>query len=163
LEEAVLAYDQQRFSDAAGICKKVLEILPEHKKAKDILVQANDAQAKAQAQMHLRRGRYAIREGQIKEAKWHLEQAAAVEKENVEARHLLAEILLQHERDSFGALALMKEIIVLGGQRSRYFATLGDIFFEMKDIDRAADAYNKALRMEPENKELKKKLRLCKR
>ncbi len=163
LSDATLAASHGQTADAQTLCKKVLAMAPDCAAAKEILKQTTEQQAKSQAQMHIRRGRYAAREGQIKEAKWHLEQAAAIDKTNVEARHLLAEIMLLHERDFFSALAAMKEVIVLGGQKARYFSTLGDIFLEMKELDRAADAYNKALRMEPENKELKKKLKLCKR
>jgi tetratricopeptide (TPR) repeat protein len=163
LSEAESALSQERPADAQAMCKKILAACPEHVGAKEILKQVSEIQSKTQAQMHIRRGRYAVREGQVKEAKWHLEQAVAVDKSNVDARHLLAEIMLTNERDAFSALAMMKEVIVLGGQKARYFITLGDIFLEMKDLDRAADAYNKALRMEPENPELKKKIRLCKR
>lgn len=163
LKDASFALEQERFSDAMSLCKEIMEVFPKEDRAAKIFKAAEEGLSKSQVRMHLRRGQYALREGQIKEAKWHLEQAVAQDKENMDARHLLAEIMLQHERDLFAALALMKEIIVLGGQRSRYFVTLGDIFLEMKDTKRASDAYNKALRIEPENKDLKKKLRLCKK
>ena len=163
LAEAEAAFKQERFAEAAAAAKMVLNASPGHTRATELLKTATEAQGRIQAQMHLRRGYYAVREGQFKEAKWHLEQAALLDKKNTDARHLLAQIMLQQERDCIGALALMKEVIVLGGQRSRYFATLGDIFLEMKDTDRATDAFNKALRLDADNKELKKKLRLCRK
>lgn len=163
LGEVERALSEQRFADALTMCRTLLNIDPKNTQVQGLLKTATVGQGKAQAQANLRRGLYAVREGQVQEAKWYFEQAASQDKDNVEARHLLAELLLQHEHDCVSALVLMKEVIVLGGQRARYFATLGDVFLGMKDYERATDAYNKAMRLEPDNKDLKKKLRLCKK
>ena len=71
----------------------------------------------------------------------------------------LAEVLLETSRDFQQALDLMKEVIVLGGQRARYYVTLGDIFLSMKEPGRAQDAFKKALRLEPNNKEIQKRIK----
>lgn len=124
---------------------------------------ADEKQTQMQIKMHLSKGRYSFREGLIKEAKQHFQQALALDSKNIEARHSLAELLIRHEKDFSTALVLMKEVIILGGQCAGYFVTLGDIFYAVKDMDRAQDAYNRALKMEPQNKEVKKRLRLCKK
>nr|NIQ11253.1 tetratricopeptide repeat protein [Gammaproteobacteria bacterium]NIR94998.1 tetratricopeptide repeat protein [Gammaproteobacteria bacterium] len=38
------------------------------------------------------------------------------------------------------------------------FEHLGDILFDLRNIERARDAYERALQLEPENVELRKKL-----
>ena len=163
LEQAELAMSEERFADAANIARTILKQFPEHKDASAILRNASEGLARIQARLHIRRGRYAMKDGQVEQAKWHFEQALLVDKNNLDARHLLADLVFQAEQNMDKALALMKEVIVLGGQRARYFATLGEIFLAIEDFSRAADAFRRALELEPENREIKKKLKLCTR
>jgi len=155
--------EQERFADAANITKSILKQFPDHERAAVVLKCAGEGLSQVQARLHIRRGRYAVKDGQPDQAKWHFEQALVIDKDNIEARHLLADLILDTERNAERALSLMKEVIVLGGKRARYFATLGDIFMVIEDFERAADAFRRALKLEPENRELKKKLKLCTR
>lgn len=163
LEDALLAMDQERHSDAANISKTILKHYPNNEKAKQILNDAGRGIAQSQAHLHMRRSRYAIKDGQLEQAKWHLEQALIVDQNNMDARHQMAQLSFEREGDINRALSLMKEVIVLGGQRAKYFVTLGEIFLAMEDLARAFDAFNRALQLEPENREIKKKLKLCSR
>jgi tetratricopeptide (TPR) repeat protein len=140
-----------------------LSVEPDNPRALEMMASANEANARTQAQQHIRRGRYAKNEGRLEEAIWYFEQALSLEKNNLDARHLLAELLVDSRTDLTRAMALMKEVVVLGGQRARYYVTLGDIFLLAKDVERAQDAFQKALRMEPENREIKRRLKLCKK
>ena len=75
---------------------------------------------------------------------------------------MLAELVFE-AGDVQRALGLMKEVIVLGGQRARYFVTLGEIFLAIEDLERASDAFNRALSLEPDNRDIKKRLKSCNR
>lgn len=163
LQQAGRALEQGQIPTAVHMLKQVLKLDPSHEMAQEMLAAANEANNRAQAQQHVRRGRFAKNEGGIDEAKWHFEQALALEKNNIDARHCLAEALLDSRSDLPRALALMKEVIVLGGQKARYYATLGEIFLLAKETDRAQDAFQKAIRLDPENRDLKKRLKLCKK
>ena len=155
--------ERENYKEAMDLLSKVIENSPDNHEAEEMLRAATLHHQRAQAGAHLRRGRYARIEGEHEQAIWHFEQALGIDKDNLDARHLLAELFVEKQQNLGRALALMKEVIVLGGQRSRYFATLGEIFLLAKELDRAADAFNKALTMEPNNSDLKKRLRQCKK
>lgn len=163
IAEAQGAMKKGIYAEAAEYLKKALEIAPNDRNAQRLLETATLEHKKAQAQAHLRRGRYAKSAGELEQALWHYKQALTNDKDSLDARHLIAELFVEQQTNLDRALAYMREIIVLGGQKARYFVTLGDIFLLLKEVDRATDAFNKALTMEPNNKDIKKRFRYCKK
>ena len=163
LKEAEIAIEQEHFGDAVRFLREVLSMDPENSAAKELLGKAIEGQNSASAQNYLRQGRMALRQGDGRQAEREYLRALECDPSNLDARHLLAELLLSEHRDLPRALTLMKEIIALGGQRARYFATLGELLLLAKDNERAYDAYARAASMEPSNKEYAKRLRVCKK
>jgi tetratricopeptide (TPR) repeat protein len=162
LADAELAMDQDRYSDAANLARSILKHYPDNEKAKQLLKDAGKGLSQTQVRLHMRRSLYARRDGQPEQAKWHLEQALVIDPNHIDARHMLAELFFE-AGDVQRALSLMKEVIVLGGQRARYFVTLGEIFLAIEDLERASDAFNRALSLEPDNRDIKKRLKSCNR
>ena len=64
-------------------------------------------------------------------------------------------------RDLQRAVSLCKEVIGMGGQRARYYATLGELFLLGKEMTRAQEAFRRALVYEPDNKEYQKRIKAC--
>ncbi|MCK9461872.1 MAG: tetratricopeptide repeat protein, partial [Proteobacteria bacterium] len=110
---------------------------------------------------YLRQARYERQHGDPEVARTHFEKAISVDPTNVDARHQLAELLVERRMDLRKALQLTREVIGLGGQRAKYFVTLGEILLLSKDKERAAEAFERALGLEPDNKEIKKRIKLC--
>ncbi len=158
-ERAEEAMDQSQHAAAAKILGEILQMVPDNPQALEMLAAVNAENNRIQLQQHIRRGRFAKNENRFDEAKWHYEQALLLDKDNIDARHLLAEMLLETSSDLHKALDLMKEVVVLGGQRARYYVTLGDIFLSLKEPGRAQDAFKKAFRLEPDNKEIQKRIK----
>ena len=134
---------------------------PTNSEAQELLEKAKQAAVQEMAQNHIRQGLCHRRQGRVDEAVAHFERAVAMDRRDIEARHLLAELLVENMVDLPRALALMREVIAMGGQKARYFATLGEILFLAKELERARDAFERALSMEPGNKEWSKRLKAC--
>ncbi|MCP4606708.1 MAG: tetratricopeptide repeat protein [Proteobacteria bacterium] len=163
LEDAKIAIEHERFGDATRLLYEILSADPGHSEAKEMLKAAEEGNMWTIAQGHLRKGRFQQREGNLKLARKHFEQALSIDSDNIDARHLLAEALVKERKDLPRALTLANEVIDMGGQRARYFATLGEILIMAKDYGKAEQAFEKAILMEPDNKEYKKRLKVCKK
>ena len=115
------------------------------------------------AKEHVSKGMHEQRQGNLPIAIKHFGQAADIDENNLNARHLLAEALLEARQELPRALTAIKEVISKGGQRARYFATLGEILLLAKDYEHAQGAFEQALAEDPDNKEYKKRLKACKK
>jgi tetratricopeptide (TPR) repeat protein len=163
LSDADLAIEQERYMDALRFVEEILAVRPDNKKALEMKMLAEEGSAWAQAQDTMRKGRMEQRRGEYDLARQYYEEAIEIDEKNVDARHMLAELLLETKNDLQRALKLAKEVIVMGGQRARYFATLGELLLLADEAERAAQAFEKALTLEPDNKNYKKLLKQCKK
>jgi tetratricopeptide (TPR) repeat protein len=161
LDEASLAIEVGRFSDAVKLLRKVIAQHPSSPRSAELLKRAEVGAAREISSGYLRQGRFESQHGDPDFAIEKFDKAIAADPSNLEARHLLAEMLLERRRDLGRALSLCREVIGLGGQRAKYFATLGEILLLSKDKARAAEAFERALEIEPDNKDVKKKLKMC--
>ncbi|MCP4675654.1 MAG: DnaJ domain-containing protein [Deltaproteobacteria bacterium] len=159
LDEAEMAIEQERFSDALRFIQECLDHEPENEKAMELLAKAEAGNAWTLAQGCLRKGRMQMRDNDLDAAQRQFEKALKIDAGNLDARHLLGEVLLKNNQDLGRALTLVKEAIVMGGQRARYFATLGELMLLAKDRENAANAFEKACDLEPDNKDYKKRLK----
>jgi curved DNA-binding protein CbpA len=159
VEAAMLALDTKRFSEATNLLNEALQLNPGNPQAKDLLELAKAGTLRSMAQDCVRQGMYERRRGEPELAKEQFEKAMRADPENVDARHQLAEVLLELRQDLTRAYNLAREVIGMGGQRARYFATLGEILLLAKDNLRAREAFTRALALEPDNKDFKKKLK----
>jgi len=158
---ATLALEQGRPSEAVRFLEQILAEQPDNEKATELLNEAKEKAVRAASLDLVRNGRLAVRKGDVEEALQCFERASELDANNLEARYSLAEALVERERDLERAITLIKEVIVLGGQRARYFGTLGDACIKAKQMGRAADAFTRALELEPGNRLYKKKLKSC--
>jgi tetratricopeptide (TPR) repeat protein len=163
IHEAEIAMEQDRFAEAVRLLQEAVSIDPENENALEMLEKARAGSIEALAKEHVSKGLFEQRQGNLTVAIKHFDQACEIDVKNLDARHLLAEALLQAQKDLPRALTLIKDVVGMGGQRARYFATLGDILLLAKDPERAGEAYEKAVSMAPNNKEYKKKLKACKK
>lgn len=159
---ARIAMERAEYDDAARLLQSILEEDPDNKVATSLLELARKGAISSMARGSLSKGQIERRQGNTEKALELFEQALAAEPGNLEARHLLADALLEVKRDLSRALLLSKEVVALGGQRARYFATLGELFAMAKEYTRAREAFERAIALEPDNRELKKRLKACK-
>jgi tetratricopeptide (TPR) repeat protein len=162
VERAAMAIEVGKNADAVNILKDVLEKRGDMPRARDMLRQAEAGAMKELSLGYLRQARYQRSHGDPETARAHFEKVLSIDPTSLDARHQLAEMLIEHKLDLRRALTLCREVIGLGGQRAKYFVTLGEILLLSKDREHAAEAFERALSLEPDNKELKKKLKACK-
>lgn len=161
LEQAAMAMENDRYSDAVRLLQEALAVDGANQRALELLGQAETGALHELSSGYVRQARYELHQGNAELAIAHFEKAIAVNAENIDARHQLAEVLYERRLDLPRALKLCREVIGLGGQRAKYFATLGEILLLSKDRLHAAEAFERALRIEPDNKEIVKKLKQC--
>jgi curved DNA-binding protein CbpA len=162
VEQANIALERAEYVEATRILQEVLKADPDNAVAAGMMARAKEGAAQSLASGHVRQGRYEWKNGFAERAIGSFERALASDPGSHEARHLLAEVLLEQRRELPRALALCRELIAMGGQRARYFATLGELLLLAKETRRAQDAFERALAIEPENREYRKRLKACK-
>jgi curved DNA-binding protein CbpA len=162
VERARIALDVGKNADAVLLLKGVLAESTDDARARALLARAEAGAAKELALGYLRQARYERQHGDLETARANYEKAIAADPGALDARHQLAEMLFEHRIDLRRAFALSREVIGLGGHRAKYFVTLGEILLLSKDNERAAEAFERALALEPDNKEIKKKIKICK-
>jgi curved DNA-binding protein CbpA len=163
IEDAKLACEQEQYPKAIQILKKVLLFDPHNAEAQDLMTEAEGESKKILAKGYLRQGRYEKRNGQFDKARSSFDRALKIDPDNIDAQHMLAELLVETRRDLGMARTLVKKVITSGGRKGRYYATLGEIYLLSDDFTRAKDAFERALKLDPENKLYKKRLKLCTR
>jgi tetratricopeptide (TPR) repeat protein len=161
VSQAAMAIELGKHANAVHILQEVLAENGDMPRARDLLRRAEAGATKELSLGYLRQARYERQHGDPEVARAHFEKAISIDPSSLDARHQLAEMLIEHKLDLRKALTLCREVIGLGGQRAKYFVTLGEILLLSKDKERAADAFAHALALEPDNKELKKKLKAC--
>jgi hypothetical protein len=162
IEQAAMAIELGKHAEAVRILQEVLAKRSDLPRAHDLLKKAEAGAMKELSLGYLRQARYERQHGDPETARANFERAIGADPGSLDARHQLAEMLIEHRIDLRRALALSREVIGLGGQRAKYFVTLGEILLLSKDMEHAAAAFERALALEPDNKELKKKLKACK-
>ena len=162
LDHARIAMEQREFASAVTILKEILTLDENNAEVANLLEQAKAEARRALAKGYLRQGRYDLKHGDFKQAKSHFEKALQSDPGNMDARHLLSQTLLDLRSDLPRALLLSKELARMGGQKGRYFATLGELFLLAKENEQACDAFEKAVLLEPDNRDYKKRYKACK-
>ncbi len=162
MNHARIALEQREFTDAVTIFGEILALDGRNAEAADLLEQAKVGARQAIAKGYLRQGRYERKNGDFRQAKSHFDKALQSDPENLEARHLLSQTLLDLRSELPRALVLCRELTRMGGQKGRYFATLGELLLLAKENAKACDAFEQALLLEPDNRDYKKRYKTCK-
>jgi tetratricopeptide (TPR) repeat protein len=161
IEDAKLACEQEQYPKAIQILKKVLLFDPDNADALELMAKADGESKKILAKGYLRQGRYEKRNGQFEKARVNFDRALKIDPDNLDGQHMLAELLVETRRDLGMARTLVKKVITSGGRKGRYYATLGEIYLLSDDFSRAKDAFERALKMDPDNRMYKKRLKIC--
>lgn len=162
IDHARIALEQDEHEEAVRLLKRVLDDAPDDKVALAMVEKAEAGAARSVARSCLSRGQHERRHGNLEAALTCFERALEAEQSNLEAKHLVSDVLLELRRELPRALTLSKEVVTLSGQRARYLATLGELLILAKEKTRARDVFERALALEPDNKDLKKRLKACK-
>jgi tetratricopeptide (TPR) repeat protein len=163
LEEAKLAIDRERYEDAIRFLMPLLAAMPEDEECLRLMETAKKGLSAIRAKNLISRGLVERRRGNYEIAEDLFSRAISVDSGNLDAKHLIAEMLVERQHNLSRALTLIKEVIAAGGQKARYYSTMGDIMVLNQDLGRAGEAFRRALAVDPENKELRKKLETCER
>jgi len=156
-----IAMEVGNHAEAARLFGEVLGLDPDCRRAAELLEQAQAEATRSLAAGYLRQGRYERMLGDMERARASLTNAVDTDPNNVEARYQLAELLLATRRDLRRALTMAREVIALGGQKARYFAILGELLLLAKETASARESFARAVSMEPENKEYRRRLKAC--
>lgn len=158
IEEAKLALDREHYEDAIRFLTPLLTADPDDAQCLELIATAKAGLSRVRARNLISRSLVERRRGNYETAEELLNRAIEVDRSNLDAKHLIAEMLVERQLNIPRALTLAREVIAAGGQRARYYTTLGDIFALNNEQSRANEAYRRALALDPENKELLKKL-----
>ena len=162
INHARIALEQREFASAVSILGEILALDGKNVEAANLLEQAKVGARQVLAKGYLRQGRYERKHGDFRQAKSHFDKALQSDPENLEARHLLSQTLLDLRSELPRALVLCKELTRMGGQKGRYFATLGELLLLAKENAKACDAFEQAVLLEPDNRDYKKRYKTCK-
>jgi curved DNA-binding protein CbpA len=162
LEQAKIAIELEKYSEATRLLEDVLKSDSKNEQARELLGRAKSGAVKALAAGYIRQGLYERRQGDTQRARQNFEKALEADATNIEARYQIADLLLELRMELPRALTLCREVVGMGGQRARYFATLGELLLLAKQADRAGEAFSKAIALEPDNREYRKRLKACK-
>ena len=162
MDHARIALEQREFTGAVSILGEILAMDEKNVEAANLLEQAKIGVRQTLAKGYLRQGRYERKHGDFRQAKSHFDKALQSDPENLEARHLLSQTLLDLRSELPRALVLCKELTRMGGQKGRYFATLGELLLLAKENAKACDAFEQAVLLEPDNRDYKKRYKTCK-
>jgi curved DNA-binding protein CbpA len=149
-------------AEAVRLFTEVLSADHGNARAEELLAKAKADATRALAAGYLRQGRYERLQGDVERSRASLSSALEIDPKNIEARYQLADLLFTERLDLSRALTLAREAIALGGQRARYFVILGELLLLAKDPARARESFSRAVQLEPDNKDYRKRLKACK-
>jgi curved DNA-binding protein CbpA len=162
VKKAELAIERTNYEQAINYLKQVEAGDPNNPQVKHMMKKAQAGFDRSRTYQQLSKGRQSQRAGNYDEAKACFEQAIHIDPTSMDARHLLADVLLETRSDLPRALSMARDIVSKGGQHARYFATLGELYLLNKQYAEARSALNKALEKTPGNDRYKKLLKACK-
>ncbi|MFO8071905.1 MAG: DnaJ domain-containing protein [Polyangia bacterium] len=157
---ASIALEQRQFSRAVGSLEEVLSVDPENRHAREMLGSARAGTRRELAVKYLGQGRYERQGGDPERALRSFEKALEVDADNAEAMYQLADLLLETRQSLPRALELAQRAATTG-HKARYFATLGEILILAGENEKAAEAFRRAMKLEPRNSRHKRRMKAC--
>ena len=163
IDKARMAMEQHEFEMAIECIQEVLLRDGENRLASQLLRKAQSGKIKSDINELIRKGRFEQSRGNSSAALELYETAYKLDISDMEAKFHIAAILLEMRRDLRRAIKLCQEVIGSGGRKSQYFTTLADLYDLAGDRARAVEAMQYAVNLAPEDRELKKRLRVMTR
>ncbi len=163
IKQAELAIERTKYDQAINFLKQVQAGDPKNPQVTEMMKKAQMGLDRSRAYELLSKGRQSRRAGNYDEAKAAFERAIHTDPLSMDARHLLADVLLETRSDLPRALSMARDIVSKGGQHARYFATLGELYLLNKQHAEARTALETALAKTPGNDRYKKLLKACKK
>ncbi|MCK9522107.1 MAG: DnaJ domain-containing protein [Proteobacteria bacterium] len=163
IAHARIALERFECDEALRTLETILAAHPNHPEAQKLMTHAMSRQSKSCAAEFIKEGRLLQTRGLMGEAMRQFEKALSVDQENLEARYFIASLLLELDQNLSRALALTREIISGTAPKAKYYALFGDLMIKENSLLRAAEAYQKALQMDPRNPDYKKRLKSLQR
>ena len=162
VKKAEFALERAEFEQALKYLRALPADSANEPQVVEMMKKAQNGMDRARSYEFLTRGRQAQRAGNHSKAKAHFEQAVRIDPASLDARHLLADLLLQTRTDLPRALTMARDIVSKGGQHARYLATLGELYILNKQYVEARRVLEQALEKTPDNDRYKKLLKACK-
>jgi tetratricopeptide (TPR) repeat protein len=163
IKKAGIAIERTNYEQAIAFLKEVQAGDPNNPDVNQMMKKAEAGFERSRVYALLSKGRQSRRSGNYDQAVECFEEAIHIDPMNVDARHLLADLLLETQRDLPRALSLARHIVSKGGQHARYFATLGELYLLNEQKAEARSALEQALERNPGNDRYKKLLKACKK
>jgi tetratricopeptide (TPR) repeat protein len=158
-----LALERAKYQQAIDYLKEVQTGDPNNPQVNQMMTKAMDGFNRARFYELLSKGKQSQRAGKDDHALACFEKAIHADPTSMDARHLLADLLLETRSDLLRALSMARDIVSKGGQQARYFATLGELYMLNKQYPEARSALEQALNITPGNDRYKKLLKACKK
>ncbi|MBN2527022.1 MAG: DnaJ domain-containing protein [Deltaproteobacteria bacterium] len=159
LDHARIAIEKHEFGMAIQFVQEVLRRDGENSNASQLLRQAQSGKVKSDINELVRRGRFEQSSGNVSAALELYERAFKLDIRNVDAKYHVSVALLEMRKDLRRALMLCREIVAMGGRKPQYFETLGLLYEQLHDQERAGEMYRRGLELAPLDRELKKRLK----
>jgi tetratricopeptide (TPR) repeat protein len=163
IKKAELALERAKYQQAIDYLKEVQTGDPNNPQVNQMMTKAMDGFNRARLYELLSKGRQSQRAGKDDHALACFEKAIHADPTSMDARHLLADLLLETRSDLPRALSMARDIVSKGGQQARYFATLGELYMLNKQYPEARSALEQALNKTPGNDRYQKLLKACKK
>ncbi len=163
LKQAEFALERAKYQQVIDFLKEVQTGDPNNPQVNQMMQKARNGLNRDRSYELLSKGRHSRRAGEYDSALACFEKAIHADPTSMDARHLLADLLLETRSDLPRALSMARDIISKGGQHARYFATVGELYLLNKQYAEARSALEQALAKTPGNDRYKKLLKACKK
>ena len=151
--KGITALEQNDYREAISCFQQALHDLPEDKTIRKNLATAYNNYAI-----------YLDKNNDHQQAKKYLQQSLELDPLNINYRKNLSQIMSRqaaeffHNGDYELSIDELQESIVLDKQNISSFVLLGQVYYQMQELSLAESSWEKALKHDPENKDLKQKL-----
>ena len=163
LEHARIAIERQEYDVATVHLQEILKRDGDNEEAIRMLEAARAGKILVKAREWMRQGRFDYEKGRVREALGSFEKALKLDGENLESRYYMARCLYDLRMDLDRAFELTKEIVGLGGRKGKYYHVMAELLLLANERTRAVEALERAVKLEPDNREYQKKLKAIKR
>jgi len=162
IDMAEKAIARENHLEAVTVLKVALGNIPDNDVLKKMYESESRALSSSMARRYTKQGKYELRAGEPARALEHLRQAVELDRRNPEVLQLAARAVLESGGWPQEAIDWAKEALAIS-ERAEIYAVLGDACIMMGQLQEANESYLKAAKLDPDNKDYKRKLKELKK
>lgn len=163
VEHARIAFERNEYDLAIEHLQEAIRRDGDNTIASSMLREAHSQKLAAKVKEFIRRGRFEQSKGKMNNALELYESALKLDTRNLDAKYHLANVLFESKIGLHRGVVLCQEVIAQGGNKAKYFAMLAEFLILAREEDKAVESMSKAVYLDPDNRDYRKKLKSMKK